>query len=481
MNSLLKILLYVTGYNYRVNSNNAPLEIRQSKGNMYHTRNPVHLESNRNAYIGHAYNLLITMLIVWRVPYTLIVSIREHDSTIIGRSVFQILLTVQYVQGIRYFRRNHFYRNIVTNTDLMKLFLKCIPLTVLISFGASIAMTIALNNNISIHGYSKLYDGSKVTGKVCLSILLFIDSLYSYQTFTINACVFVVNMIYHKRRVSEYSHNLSNSFIQSDVDIEKKLTAVSNEYLRMKELYNGTVNVLSPFFASLNFFGFISAYYTLIALNNNDITLDEICNIILFLLILVCYIATIHVVNSSISGISSAIRSSAMTTVNFTGDSGAYNDHLTNISPYASSHNLNVKAKRSKNNTNHIDDGSGVGPAILEDIKRIDSIHDPLSEYSYSIEEDIMIRMNKMERILNGLIMSNNDCLSLNKKIVAITNGCEREIKLILSRFITEEKWDSFSLFGVDITDTKLISRIFGIIISVLITSEVIDQTNWWS
>jgi hypothetical protein len=42
-------------------------------------------------------------------------------------------------------------------------------------------------------------------------------------------------------------------------------------------------------------------------------------------------------------------------------------------------------------------------------------------------------------------------------------------------------KWGTFKIFGIELTDTKLISRIIGLIITALITTEIITIFNWWS
>jgi hypothetical protein len=51
---------------------------------------------------------------------------------------------------------------------------------------------------------------------------------------------------------------------------------------------------------------------------------------------------------------------------------------------------------------------------------------------------------------------------------------------LVLQKIVSE-KWETFKLFGIELTDTKIISRIFGLIVGLLISSELLELVNWWN
>ena len=41
-------------------------------------------------------------------------------------------------------------------------------------------------------------------------------------------------------------------------------------------------------------------------------------------------------------------------------------------------------------------------------------------------------------------------------------------------------RWKTFRLFGVELTDTTLISRIVGLILALGIASELVNTLNWF-
>merc|ERR1711916_238191 len=118
--------------------------------------------------------------------------------------------------GISYFRKQHFYKNITTKTKMINLFRTFIPFVILIALALSVTMTALMVTGSNIHGYTELYEGANTVGQIFLAILLFIDSIYSYLTFSINACVFIINMMYQKSMVSEYARNLDNYIISTE-------------------------------------------------------------------------------------------------------------------------------------------------------------------------------------------------------------------------------------------------------------------------
>ena len=117
MGNFIGTLLFVTGYtyDYKENINEAPLSIRVGQNNTYYTKE---ILKQKKKFIykipGHLYNAFIIILMFWRVGYTLSLSIENKSTVSVGRSAFQFLIVVQYILGIIYFRKNHFYKNIST-------------------------------------------------------------------------------------------------------------------------------------------------------------------------------------------------------------------------------------------------------------------------------------------------------------------------------------------------------------------------------
>ena len=217
-----------------------------------------------------------------------------------------------------------------------------IPFALFIGVGLAITLTTLLTNDINIHGYTELYSMCDSRMRILIAILLFVDTLYSYLTFLINVCVFVINMIYHKKQVSDYSNNLSNEFIKSNHDAESKITSIAISYSLMRDAFNETVTTLNNFFATLNFIGIIAVYYFFNAINMSNISADEIINMIIFFGVELVYIIAIQTVNTSINDISDATGSTPMVGLYFSDDD-------TNYTPSYNYNNRNLNQNFNQN------------------------------------------------------------------------------------------------------------------------------------
>jgi hypothetical protein len=69
---------------------------------------------------------------------------------------------------------------------------------------------------------------------------------------------------------------------------------------------------------------------------------------------------------------------------------------------------------------------------------------------------------------------------SMMKQNLIASISADQMMDWLVLQGIVSDKWQTFRIFGIELTDSKVISRIFGIIATVLISSEVATLLNWW-
>lgn len=435
MQNLHHHILKFSGYFYQseVVQTDTPLEIEMGRHGTYIAKpRYTSLYFNKKQLLIYTYKILIGMLIGWTVPYGLYRSIDTKTTAIFGRTIFQIMIVYQYIIGIAYFKKDHFYTHILGNTDLLKIVRYIIPFTTLISFALSITYPILLQQSYRFNLHSDIYDSANNVGKICICMILFMESLYTYQTFLISCVLFSINMLYHKWTISEYSTNLLEYVRRSTSTIEK-INIVAIEYSQMKGQYNTTVDHLNPFFSSLNFIGFPSIYFYIMSITEHNISPIEITNIMLFLLIEMIYIVSIQSVGWEISNIALTLRGNNFITTFFGSKKIDLFDHNEYQLLCTSSYNTESMPSNNSYGSNnfHYDKKS--------------------SETQQSILKNILVISLATDQMLNWVALQN----------------------------IVAEKLNSFTLFGIEISNQTILSRVFGLIISILIFSEVSSIFNW--
>ena len=74
--------------------------------------------------------------------------------------------------------------------------------------------------------------------------------------------------------------------------------------------------------------------------------------------------------------------------------------------------------------------------------------------------------MNKMHNIL--------------KQNLTTSISTDQMVDWLLLQSIVSGRWRTFRLFGIEFTDSKLISRLFGLAVTILLTAETGAILNWW-
>lgn len=516
-------IIYFAGYAFNFENiiHQPPLDIEMGRQNTYVAKpRSKKKEHGRQICLKYIYNVLIFLVMFWPVPYTLYMAIRDGNIIHFGRSWFQLIIMFQYYHGIRYFGREHFYENIVSNSDLMKYMKVALPVTTIISVSLSILNIVLLGFGVHMHCYSDLYDYVDTTGKVFTMLLFLTESIYSYQTFTINACVFVVNMLYHKKTVSAYSRRL-NDYIKNSMDIIQKLNIIATEYSQMKDKFDYTVTCLTPFFSSLNFIGFIVIYFYIAAIKDRTITPAEITNMVMFGIVEVIYIAAIQTVNSNITTISNTISSNSVITTFF--GNKRFNRTIPALEKVDDSHEKNQKRWGSDCSVT-IDEIERIGKLVAkirpnqtvndhspDDVKGYDHDRvDDLEEDVLDIDDNINVNSGSNQRDNekqlfhslretrtrrgcggdgycsdgNGRVLTTDGYMakihSMVKQNLIASISSDQMIDWLILQGIVGDRWKTFRIFGIELTDSTLISRIFGIGVTILISAEVGGLLNWW-
>jgi len=393
--------------------------------------------------------------------------------------------------GISYFRKQHFYKNITTKTKMINLFRTFIPFVILIALALSVTMTALMVTGSNIHGYTELYEGANTVGQIFLAILLFIDSIYSYLTFSINACVFIINMMYQKSMVSEYARNLDNYIISTE-DQDAKVQTIAYDYFLTKDGWDATVGALNYFFVFLNFFGFLSIYFYLQAIGRDDIAADEITNLILFVLIDAVYIVSINNVYRDVGHISDTIGSTSMSAQYFTNEKDDFHTLKNAVSRIQRLRQLDQKVFR---HNGLIDEEMGVAPTHVvirtdepkvdqSDADHSDSVsvtgasHATSNSSGYKFDDFAPGRADGIGGE-ESYVIDPNVTGSLRKILTTVT-GTQNMVNWMSLQAVAGGRWKTFRLFGVELTDTTLIARLVGLLIALGIGAELVSALNWY-
>lgn len=528
--TLLSNILYFAGYTFDFENNLPPLDIEVGRHNTYVAKPRSHKkEVFERQVLNIIYEIFIFIIILWTVGYSIYMSIRDNDINVFGRTLFQILIALQYYYAISYFSKNHFYENIVCNKKLYGYVLNIVPIVCILSISLAIMNVCLLNANYTFYIYNDMYTNTTtVTGKVFLSSLLFLDTLYSYLTFTVNACIFVINMLYHKNTVENYSNRL-DLYIRQNMNTVRKLNIIAIEYSQIKESFFKTVDLLTPFFSVLNYVGFITMYFYIEALNKHTMSINEYINLILFVLVEVIYLISIHFVNYGVWCIRYTLNSNSLINTFFNNKTfnnslslntstfshtshSMYNDrsHITQkLSSNTSDDNSNLNVKRHKEENIIDNDDQNIS---LHDINNNDKSYIANGQSNYesnyhrnnksnqtnltnqnSEDQYVIITDTVPESIpipkspTSDRIPIDDDRFDENtvnnnmlKNILIASVSNQHMLDWMSLKNVVNEDWYTFNIFGIEFSDTTILSRLYGIVVAILMSTQLGLLLNIW-
>jgi hypothetical protein len=532
--NLVSGVLYFSGYTFDFddNINQTPLDIEVGRNNTYIAKNRTHKhESIILQVLTIMYQIIISFIILWTVGYGLYMAVRDNNINYFGRTLFQVLIVLQYHYAIYYFKNNHFYENILCNTNLKYYITIAIPLTAILSILLATMNVTLLAHNFKFNVYDELYNVSNIPGKTFVCGILFFDSLYSYLTFIINACIFTINMLYHRDTVYKYSLNLKQ-YIRQNINTKRKLNIIAIEYSQMKENFSRTVELLSPFFSILNFIGSITMYFYVRSINSQSLGVTEFINIALYFITEGIYIISIQTVNNNIIDISSSLNSNSLINTFFSGKNYTYTLPISGVSSCVTGDDYDTILRNNNPNDDNLhikrhDDTKSkfsfnekiyngqnltfntVESDIYEDDVELEL--KPLSSTKFSQDtgeyhrenenidnNDINIDIDKetifkknynVDRNIRS-IMNNNRFIMDNKEdmntynilqnIMVVSVSMQQMLDWISLRDIVSSRWNTFRVFGVEYTDTVVIAKIYGVGVAILMSAQLGQLLNLW-
>jgi hypothetical protein len=333
------------------------------------------------------YTIFIFLLIIFPFVGSVNKSINEHTVKPITDNLYQLLFIVQFILGKIYFSSNHLYSKIGNLENFYSIWM-------FIGFLSSIIMAISsvvfFNIGIFVDGYTNIYNNLSLNNTIGLSILLFIEKVYSYLSFFINLITFSTIMKFHCIKIIKYNYQLENI---NNSTICEVINKVAHDFTQMKTEFSDSIISLNYIFSSLNIIGGLSIYFTIKQLSS-IINILDICNMAIFVIIEIFYIYSIYNVRQSIDSIKEKFNSPTI------------------ISRILSN-------KNSVQTNKHFD------------AKTLD----------YS------------QLIFNTLVTAN-----ISKEAISYS---------ILNNLLSFE-WETFNIFGYQITDAYLIQKIFGFLLLYL-------------
>lgn len=261
---------------------------------------------------GYVYNIVIFFLITWSNVYAIGLSIKTEDTMYIYRSVFQMLISIQYILGIKYFNRTIFYERLLKHTDIIKNVNVSFIISVCFSFLISVGCMVLTLMDKPMFIYDDIYnDTDKTFDKMMLMVLLILDKTLSYSTFCMNVIAFVMNMFYHKNKLERYRDTTINFSNDSSLSLTYKINSITLQYSRLKAEYIITIESLNSMFVVMNIFGLTYLYVVLNLIEIKSIEITEIIDIVLLLISIYAYIYSATKVRSALDDIVDMITSPA--------------------------------------------------------------------------------------------------------------------------------------------------------------------------
>jgi hypothetical protein len=362
---------------------------------------------------GYVYNTFIFMIISWRIFYGISKIFTGDNIDTLGLMSMQILITVQYLLGIKYFNKKHFYLKSEKDSDTKYETYIILPiiLGVLITVGSIIFLT--LDKKVFI--YSDIYESSGDISKIFITLLMILDVIYTDQILITNCFVFAINILYHKRKIDKFTKDIEKMISDSSTS-HSKISKISISLGRLRDSYGETVDHMSLILGSLNIIGFLHVWFVLNAISKKEYFWINIIYSIIFIMTIIFYIFALQSVKTAIGGI----------------------DDLVTSNPFIASH-----ASTTSDEGNIEEEAKEVSTAII-DTTNIANIHRAVAE--------LHIKISHYDR--------KNDWTSL--------------------RDLIKKPWPAFYIFGIEMDDIKILSKLFGVVIVFFIGKDIGSNLEYW-
>ena len=263
-------------------------------------------EPNHNPHTKciYLYNFIIISILSWGLIYSLYIVIANKDWPYLYKSAFRLFILVQYIIGMIYFKSNHIISKFHKHNKLVAKTRIALIISFVCVFVLCITNIFLIIYDKNIFIYSSIYSMNKL-GSIFLHL---VETFYSYLSFFTNTSIFVITMVYHRYRLTYYKNNLT-TYADSSISLAQKINSIITEYSNLKEDHNYTIKKLSPFFIALSIGGIVHSYCMALLYTDYTISVSEILNTVMLLIILIIYIYSFQIVANSLVDINSIVNS----------------------------------------------------------------------------------------------------------------------------------------------------------------------------
>jgi hypothetical protein len=239
-------------------------------------------------FINYTYKFLIMCLIGWTLISSLIDWINEplnYNAFVLN--LFSLLNIVVYLLGIKYFTGHHFksIKNKITaeiKVIIFKYSVSCASIMVILHI-------IFLYTNIEINGYTQIFNDSDVVQKVFLTMLLILDSFFSYINYFMIIGGFMSVMNYHASQIKEYTKKYKETII--DIEGGMEMGTLIKDFVEIKHSYGKSVVAFNEIFPIIHIVGAISSFFimNMMLRNIQKTPVIHIINVVVFIIVMLLY------------------------------------------------------------------------------------------------------------------------------------------------------------------------------------------------
>lgn len=364
------------------------------------------VKSNRNKpwlVFGILYFIFVSFLLGWQCVYSIVRSIIKLDGRYFTVSIFCFMYLGQFIAGAIFYNGKYFDKTIKKLVPYHTVILIMLIVSNVISVILAIISVILLIDGFTIVNYTHLYNESEYLGKVILAIMVFTESIYTYNIFFINIAIFAIILHFQRINISKYLTKM-NDIIDGNTQ-HIKITNIIEEFSKMQSYYGKSVANLNMIFTTITVIGLIGSYFTIINIGTSFSGIFSYINMSLFFCIEAVYIYSIRKINDTKRDIRVLIGSGTF-----------------------------IRKFLNKNTMNPI------YADVYNDYKDIDNIYKDIGNENANDSIDLL------------------KTITVRSIIISTENGIELDWIVLYNKL--SENWAPFQLFGYDFNDTDIIQKL---------------------
>lgn len=292
--------------------------------------------------------------------------------------------------------------------------IKCkLNISCIISFSISFLVAILLFHKILFNKENNICILNSIfeNTNIYNNIIIILGLVISNMSFLINSCIFAVILFNHFDEVENETIALI-TYSERETILEKKVSNITSKIVKIQNKYETSISILNRFFTIVYILFFVSLYIVLKKIANDTIIYLDIVNLGIFLIIQIIYLWSIQKMKTYVNDLT---------------------DTITNII------NKNIYNNRE--------------PFDKEILTYSDS--ESLTDKIIINNWKYTIKTSTQSRIMVGDIYEHTQWKYLQE--------------------ISQIKWKTFAIFGIELDDSALLQKLLGIIIAIFLTKELID------